>query len=63
MTNDESKMTKEIRMTNDDRAGFGEVHQATVGGGRRGGGFFWPSDLVIPSSFGIRHSLFCLLKA
>ena len=63
MTNDESKMTKEIRMMNGDRAGFGAVHQATVGGGRRGGGFFWPSDLVIPSSFVLRHSSLCWLKA
>jgi len=61
MTNDESKMTKEIRMTNGGRAGFGTVHRAAVGK-RCAHGVFVLSDLVIPLSLVIGHWSFYWLK-
>jgi hypothetical protein len=63
MTNDEFKMTKEIRVTNRAQAGCGAVLQTKVGNGRRGGRVFGHSEFDIPSALVIGHWSFCWLKA
>jgi len=58
MTNDECKMTKEIRMTEEGRTDFGEVHQG-ASSKRSGGRSFCLAALIGVSSLVIRHSAFC----
>jgi hypothetical protein len=62
MTNDESKMTKEIRMTNGAPAGFGAVDQTKIGNGRRADRFLGHLEFDIPLSLVIGHWSFCWLK-
>jgi hypothetical protein len=61
MTNDEFKMTKETRMTEEGRAGSGAFHRAAASSWS-GGRFSCFAALIIDSSFVIRHSSFCLFK-
>jgi len=63
MTNDQAKMSKEIRMTNGDRAGFGTVDRTKIGNGRPADRFLGHLEFVIPLSLVISHWSFCWLKA